>query len=265
MMLTLVRRTLARAATLFAVITTLLVLFQMTLVAIASTVADGSGFEPLARLVPAFFSNFIGEALMSFAGMTSMGYFEPLILMMVVQFAIYLGTEPAGDVETGLVDLVLARPIARYQLVTRSLIAMTSAAIILPAAMSVSLWIALRWLAPPEVGWPQWQRVVLLMLHLSAVAWCFGGAALAASGWARRRGSAFAFVGVGAVGLYLLDFVAEAWSRLQWARPLSPFHYYRGAELLAGRTNPTLDLSVLVIAGVVGVVVAYWQFQRRDV
>ena len=265
MMLTLVRRTLTRAATLFVVIGTLLVLFQLTIVAMATTIADGNGFEPLARLVPAFLGSFLGETLMSFAGMTSIGFFEPLIVMMVVQFAIYLGTEPAGDVETGLVDLVLARPLSRHQLVTRSLIVMTGAATLLPGAMSVSLWIALRWLAPPELVWPQSHRVVLLASHLAAVGWCFGAAALATSGWARRRGSAFAFVGVGAVGFYLLDFVASAWSRLEWARPLSPFHYFRGAEVLAGRTDPARDLSVLVAAGFVAVAVAYWQFQRRDV
>ena len=57
--------------------------------------------------------------------MASLGFFEPLIVMLVVQFAIFLATEPAGDVETGLVDLVLARPVPRHWLVTRSLIAMT--------------------------------------------------------------------------------------------------------------------------------------------
>src|SRR5262245_25810254 len=159
MTLTLIRRTIARAATLFIVIAALLVSFQLTIVAIAATISDGSGFEPFARMVPAMFGNFLGESLMSFAGMTSLGFFEPLILMMVVQFAIYLGTEPAGDVETGLVDLVLARPLARHQLVTRSLIVMSGAAIFLPAAMAATLWIALRWFGPAGVAWPQPHRV----------------------------------------------------------------------------------------------------------
>ena len=43
MMLTLVRRTLTRAATLFVVIGTLLVLFQLTIVAMATTIAEGAG------------------------------------------------------------------------------------------------------------------------------------------------------------------------------------------------------------------------------
>ena len=57
--------------------------------------------------------------------MATLGYFHPLPLMLVVQFAIYLATEPAGEIEFGLVDLILARPLPRHWLVTRSLLMMT--------------------------------------------------------------------------------------------------------------------------------------------
>ena len=52
--------------------------------------------------------------------------------MLVVQFAVYLAVEPAGDVESRLVDLLLARPLPRHYLLTRSLVVMTGAALVLP-------------------------------------------------------------------------------------------------------------------------------------
>lgn len=45
-----------------------------------------------------------------------------LSLASSTQFASYVAAKPAGDVELGLVDLVLARPVPRHRLVTRSLI-----------------------------------------------------------------------------------------------------------------------------------------------
>ena len=103
------------------------------------------------------------------------------------------------------------------------------------------------------------------MANLAAVAWCFGGAGLAAGAWSRRRGSAQALVGVGAVAMYLIDIIGKFWSRAEWASWLSPFHYFQGAGILKGFTGRRYDLTILLTFGAIAVVLAYWQFQRRDV
>jgi len=263
--LTLLRRTVERVTLLLIVLTALLAAFQVALVATGASLADGGGFERLAGLAPAFVQQAFGPALTSFGGLTALGFFEPLIVMLAVQFAIYVATEPAGDVEAGLVDLILARPVPRHLLVTRSLVVMAGAAIVLPLAMGASLWVSLWLLAPPDARWPEARVVILLMSHLAAVSWCFGGAALAAAAWARRRGAAQVLVGVSAVALYLLEVVGEAWARAAWVARLSPFHHFHGGDILAGHTNPARDLTILVLIAAVGVVLAYWQFHRRDV
>src|SRR4029434_3554525 len=124
-------RTVERVRTLLIVLIALLAAFEVALVATAVSFDESKGFDHLAGLIPSFLQHSFGPALASFAGMTSLGFFEPLIVMLVVQFAIFLATEPAGDVETGIVDLVLARPVPRHWLVTRSLIAMTGVTILL--------------------------------------------------------------------------------------------------------------------------------------
>jgi hypothetical protein len=263
--LTLLQRTAERVRTLFLVLVGLLAAFQITIVATAASFDESKGFEHLAGLIPSFLQQAFGPALSSFAGMTSIGFFEPLIIMLVVQLAVFLATEPAGDVESGLVDLVLARPIPRHWLMTRSLVAMTGVSILLPATMGGFLWISLRLMAPPESAWPSERVVWLLMAHLAAVSFCFGGAGLAAAGWARRRGAAQTLVGVAAVALYLLEVVAEGWPRIAWTARLSPFHHFHGAGILAGATEPVRDLTILVVLGLIGVVVGYRKFDRRDV
>jgi ABC-2 type transport system permease protein len=264
MMLTLISRTIRRSVVMLSAFAALLALFQVSLVATAASFEDGQNFDRLAGLAPAFIQQFLGSALTSFAGMTSVSFYEPLILIVIVQVAIYLATEPAGDVESGLVDLLLARPVPRHRLVTRSLLTMSGASIGLPLVMVASLWICLRWLAPAGARWPDTRTIGDLMAHLTAVAWCFGGIALAAASFARRRGAAQSAVGVTAVALYFLDFVGDAWSRAGWAAPLSPFHYFHGARILAGTAHSSRELGLLLTLGGLAVVVAYWRFQRRD-
>jgi ABC-2 type transport system permease protein len=264
-MLTLIGRSLDRCKGLFAAVAMLLAAFQTALVAIATSFEEGQGFERLLGLVPAFLQEGLAPALASFGGLVSLTFYEPVIVLLAVAFAIYLAAEPAGDVESGLVDLLLARPLPRHRFVTRSLVIMTGAAIVLPAVMALTMWACLALFAPSSAKWPELRTVLLLGVQLAAVTWCFGGAGLAASAWSRRRGAAVATVGVAAVTMYLMDSVGDAWASAAWLAWLSPFHAFHGARILAGTSDPVRDLSVLFALGAAGVALAYWRFERRDV
>ncbi len=112
----LIGRSIARTAPLVAGVATLLAGFQVTLVLLASSYERAQTFERLALLAPSFLQRSLGpglDALASFSGMVTFGYFHSVVTMTVVLLATYLGAEPAGDVETGMVDLILARPESR--------------------------------------------------------------------------------------------------------------------------------------------------------
>ena len=209
--MTLLARSLRRVAVLFVSIASILAAFQITIIAVARSLDEGGNLQRLAALTPSYMRIGFGPALTSFTGMTTIGYFEPLIVMIVVQFVVYLATEPAGEVESGLVDLVLARPWARHRLISRSLVVTTAAAVALPLAMGLGTVLGLWFLAPPGAKWPDARIVRNLMLHLTAIAWCFGAAALAAAAWARRRGSAHALMAMTAVVLYLVQVITGLW------------------------------------------------------
>jgi hypothetical protein len=263
-MITLIRRTLNRLRTLVGVLSVMLIAFQAALVAIASTFVESGGFERLSGLVPAFVQQALGPALTSFAGMASLGFFEPLIVMLVVQVAIYIATEPAGDIEVGLVDLLLARPVPRHHLLTRSLIVMSAVTVWLTGLMAISLWMFLSLWAPPGAAWPSSRVVFFLAANLAVVSWCFGCAALAASAWTRRRSTAQGAIAVAAITAYLMEVVGEAWPRAIWASRLSPFHHFHGGGILSGEARPVEDMALLAGLGVVAAGLAYWKFQRRD-
>jgi hypothetical protein len=242
----------------------MLIAFQIAVTAAASTFLDTGDFERLAQLMPSFFRQALGPVIGSFDGMILVGYVDGLIVMLFVQLAIYLATEPAAEIESSLVDLVLARALPRHWVVSRSVIVMVCCTIALAGAMAFGTWLGLVWLAPDGIRWPATQTIATLTAHLTFTAWCFGGAALAASGWARRRGAAQAAIAVSAVLAYLLDLLSMMWASVEPVARLSPFHYFRGANIVAGTADSARDLTVLGTLAVIGVAVAYWRFQKRD-
>ena len=263
-MIALVLRSFGRIAPPLAAVAGLVAAFQVALVAAATVIAGGGGIATLARLMPNFLQQSIGVAFLSFAGIATIGFFHAAVVLIMVHFAVYIASEPAGDVESGVVDLLLARPLPRHWLVTRTVIVMTVSIVTLVGLMGLALWIALTFLSPQRDAWPTLRVVLMLATHLTMVAWCFGAWSLAASGWARRRGSAVAVVAVTAMALYLLDFLGTIWKAVADLAALSPFHYFHGGEILAGTAASTRDFTVLGAMTIAGVALAYWRFRERD-
>jgi hypothetical protein len=263
-MMTLVGRSLRRIAPLTAALAALLAAFQWALVAVAASYERAGSFAFLSALVPDFARGHIGAGLTSFAAMTTTGYFEPMIVMLAAQFAIYAAAEPAAEIDGGLVDTVCARPLPRHWLVTRTLIVTAIGTLLLMVAMGAATGLGLRSLAPPLAPWPSARTVLLLMVNLLLVTWCFAAATLAAAGWARRRVTAQAPIAVAANGFYLLNFLASMWEPARAFAWLSPFHYLAGAAILSSAGSLSFNLSILGAATVIFSGIAYWQFGRRD-
>jgi len=260
----LVRRSFARIAPALAAIALVVAGFQAVLVAAATVIVGGGGVGSLARLMPNFLQQSIGVAFLSFSGIATIGFFHSAVVMIFVLFAVYLASEPAGDVESGIVDLLMARPLPRHWLVTRSITVMTVSMALLAGTMGLALRIALALLSDAPETWPSLRVVLTLAAHLTIVAWCFGAWSLAAAAWARRRATAVAIVSIAAMAFYLLDFVGTLWKAVAGVASLSPFYYFHGGEILAGTANTTRDLAVLGSITAIGFAVAYWQFGRRD-
>ena len=211
-MTALVVRSLGRVKFLSTSLALVLAGLQLALIAAAASFTGDGRFEQLADILPAFAKTVMGPALTSFRGMVLFFYFDPLIVMLLVQFAIYLATEPAGEVESSLVDLVLARPLPRHWIVSRSFLVMAIGTMLMGGAMMATTWAGLWWMAPPDAQWPTARTVLSLNAHMTLVAWCFGCAALAASGWARRRGAVVGAIGVVAITAYLVELLESIWA-----------------------------------------------------
>jgi ABC-2 type transport system permease protein len=259
---------LKRVRTLVAAMAALLAAFQVLLIVVAGSIQSSNSFEQLGEFVPAFVRQLMGPSflsLMSFSGIVCIGYFHLAVMGALVGLAIALGTMPTSEIETGFMDLILSRPIARQSLVTRSIMLMLICTLVVLAMMALGTWFGLTWFAPETVEWPSTQIIMSLVINLAALMLCWNAIALAIGSASRRRGVAGGLAGFIALAMFLLDYVARAWEPAERIAWLSPFRYYSPVELVIG--NPLSTKNMLVLAGLAlfGYGLAYFLFSRRDV
>jgi hypothetical protein len=241
--------------------------FQLIIVAQAASIESTRSFERVAELIPSFLQRGLGSHAMllaSFKGTVTFGYFHPVIAIMVSVLAIYMASEPAYDVESGLVDLVLARSIPRHYLMTRSVVLFTTVTLAAGLSMASGTWIGLHTFASTASDWPSPQIIALLLVHLVSIGWCFGALGLAVSAGARRWSVAFASVALGAVALYLIEVLAIGWVPARTIAWISPFRYYPALPIVAQDPIGLTNVAVLLTTAAVLTVIAYWRFNRRD-
>jgi len=256
-------RTLARHKGLIAGMAAVLAGFQVLLVVIAANLQREGLFSQLAALVPSNIQAALGGSLIaSFGGLLAFGFFHPVVVLGLAVGASYLGSELAGDVETGLVDLVAARPVPRAALVARTLVAIVAASTTIVGLMVVASRasaLAVGGAADTPVS-----ATVALAVNLLAVTWCCGAAGLAIAAVTRSRAAAAGAAALVFISTYLVNFAAAWWRPARFAARFTPFHYFDAMPIVLGTHDPARDILVLLSASALLVVAALVSYQRRD-
>ncbi|MCI0338732.1 MAG: ABC transporter permease [Acidobacteria bacterium] len=246
----------------------LLGVFQVFLIIVARSVQRSGTFEQMSALIPPFMREMLGSSLislMSFNGIVCLGYFHLAVMGSLISLSIGLATIPTSEIETGFMDLILSRPLARHWVITRSIIVLTICTVALLAMMMTGTWAGLNALAPKDIAWPAPYLILSLAINLGLLMMCWGGIAMAIGSVSRRRSVAGALTGLLALSMFLLDYVAGAWQPAESVAWLSPFRYYNPLELLMDNTLQTSKLLVLAAVAVAGFGLAYIFFSRRDI
>jgi len=259
---------LKRVRTLVLVMGVLLAAFQFLLILVAGSIQRSNAFDQMSSFIPDFMRNLLGPSfvgLMSFSGIVCVGYFHIAVMGSLVGLIIALATEPASEIETQFMDLILSRPLARRWVITRSVVLIIICTAFVLAMMLLGTWSGLYLLAPTEAAWPSTTLVRSLALNLGVLMLCWGGVALAIASRSRRRSVAGSFAGVLALATYLLDYLARAWKPAESIAWLSPFRYYSPLDLIMGSDIPAHNLWVLVCIALGGFAFAYFLFSWRDI
>ena len=239
--------------------------FQFLVIAHAVEIERANAFGRLQEFIPEFLQRGLGAQAMllaTFRGTVAAGYFHPAVVCILSLVAIYLASEPAYDSESGRVDLMLARPVPRTRLITRSLLTMMAAVAAIVLCMMAGTATGLALIAPEaEIGFG---LVLSLAVHLAMVAWCCGAIALFFGAVSRRWSTAFTSGAAIVVIGYLIDFLAIGWPPIRPVSWFFPFNYFPALYILGGTSTPLRDLSILGGATVFFTALAYWRYRVRD-
>ncbi len=261
------RLSLKRVWPLLAATGLLLAGFQLLRVLIAASVHNAGEFAQIAELLPPFVRALLGPALtsvMSFSGIVCGGYFDLGIVIALVVLNIALATVPASEIETGFADLILARPLRRHWLITRTIALVWFATVVMLLMIQAGTWTGLALFAPSDAAAPAGRQMLALALNLGMLALCWSGVALA-FGAAFRRGVAGGTTSLLAFAALLIDYAQQLWPPLERLGWVSPFRYFRPFELVMGNPLPVEHLLILWAVAMTGYIVAYLVISQRDI
>lgn len=256
-----------RARTLILAVAALLVLFQVLLIIGAESLHKASSFPRIAALVPDVLRQVLGPSLLtmlSFSGIACLGYFHVAVQAVLIGLMIALGTEPAGEAETRFLDLVLAHPVARHWVITRTIALLLACAALLAGAMMLGSRVGLYYLVSGELARATFRPIPKLSLNLAVLIVCWGGIALAMATTVHRRSVAAARTALLAAAFYMVDLIAQVWKPLKPLARYSPFHYYNTLSLITGSGNASSDIIILACLACSSFLLAYIIFQYRD-
>jgi ABC-type transport system involved in multi-copper enzyme maturation permease subunit len=245
----------------------LLAAVQALRVLIAASVYNAGQFDQVTALLPSFIRDIFGPSLasvMTFNGIVCGVYFDTGFIVALLAVVIALATMPASEIETGFADLVLARPMPRHWLVTRTIALAWFAILFLLLMIIAGTWAGLALFAPADAPWPTAGQTAALALSLGMLVVCWSGVAMA-FGAACRRGLAATITSLLAFAALILDWAHRLWPALDRIAWLSPFSYFQPYELVAGDPLRPENLLVLWAIAMTGYIVAYSVMSQRDI
>lgn len=242
-----------------------------------TTLITGAGLATVAILVCALFPSIggsigdldLGKGVSGLVGggdfSTLPGYlnaeifsiYGPLVLISSAITGVVSTT--AKEEEDGSLSLVLSLPLSRRAVLLSKAGAVAVSVIVISLIVLVGLAVGVV-IAGGGVGVAD---LAAQVVHLAALAFCFGGLAFAVAAGTGRRTEALAVAGGAAVLAYLVNGLAPLVDGLDWAQKLSPFYYYSGGDPLTGGIDVG-HLAVLLLAAAVLTWLGLLGLARRD-
>lgn len=196
-------------------------------------------------------------------GFLALGFTHPVYHLLVSAVVIWVAARGlAGEMESGQVQVSLARPVSRRQFFLARVL----------AVVFVSLWVAIVavvgnivgiWFSQPAGEMDNWHFVAQAGASL-LLALTIGGVALLVSARADRMGQAVGWAAGFLIVSYVIDYFATLWAFLEPLQPISVFNYYDPPTALAQGTIPASNALVLSAVALLTAIAGSLIFDRRD-
>ncbi len=197
-------------------------------------------------------------------GAAAFGLNHPMVIAILAIAAISIPTRHIiGEIESGTLELLLAYPIPRSQL----LLSLWSSGSLYLLLVVLGGWVGS--LISIFVFSTLTTHVFLQMLQIAANLWLLFtlimSFTLLISTFGKEGSRAGTYAAAIVLVFYLLDFISGLWDALKFTIPFNIFTYYQPQKLMFGERSFWLNVGVLI--GLIGIclVISLRQFQRRDI
>lgn len=247
------------------VLAVLLGLFALLLIALFPTIAEsGADFQAYIESLPPSVQEGFGVSGVDYTTMEGFlstefyGFVWVLLLGLYVTYA--AGGTVAGDIESGRMDMLLATPISRADVLLEKFLSLLTIVVVLNLLMPLFVY-AGAILIDESID-----TFGLVVVHLLSVPYLLVCGALGTllsvtihrADIARRAGIGVVFV------LFVLEAVTTD-TDFEWLGLLSPTHYYDPTKILVEESYDLVGVAILVVATVVLLAVSRIIFERVDV
>lgn len=239
-------------------------IFEIFLVWISDSVDMGPDFEMLLEAVvpPAMLRLILNQfGMTSFVSAVAFGFKHPLVLTVALSVVITVASVPAGERETGLLDLILARPVPRARYLAAHILLLLFIALVFPLALlaGAATGVALTGRGD-EAGWTQY---IASAAALAPLLLLVGAYALWFAAGAQRRGSAVAPAAALTLAFYMYEALSSMWQRLEPYEWASVFYFYSPVGQVTGEAGARGPLILLALAVTV-FALAFVRFGRQQ-
>jgi ABC-2 type transport system permease protein len=275
------------------IVSVLLCAFQLLWAKIAQRVADNNGLLEFFRLQYGVSLDDIRskvfegpgqivQALMGGEGirinraldMVSIAYVHPLTQTILCVWAIGRAAGAiAGEIEKGTMELLLAQPIRRGQVIAAHFLVDLITIPVLCLSMWAGTWIGVALVgfldhADANLQVDPW-RIGPCLPMVALLVFAMSGLTMWISSMGRFRWRVLGVAVLLALVMFLVNVIGQIWSPAEYLRPATIFYYYAPQPIIL-QTNwyqqgaVWLRIAVLAVVGSAGYLLALWTFCRRD-
>jgi ABC-2 type transport system permease protein len=208
------------------------------------------------------------------ADMISIAYVHPLTMFILSIWAIGRASGAiAGEIDRGTMELLLAQPIRRSQVVLGHL----CVDLLTIPVLCLSMW-AGTWLGVSLVGFIGNPNEILAvnpwlfgpgLVCVALLVFALSGLTMWVSSAGRFRWRVLGAAAILALVQFLVNLIGQLWEPAAPLRPLTVFYYYQPQPIILEsdwyqQPDVWLRMGVLAAVGTVGYGMALWIFCRRD-
>ena len=245
--------------------TGLIALFHFLICAAVASANLGAALETLMRSLPPALQSLVTTQFLgglSERGLVAFGWNHPVSHAIGTATAIVLASRAvAGEIEGGAAELLFSQPFTRAAYfvthVTFTLVALGC----LSAAGIAGTRLGQAAFAKPLFGTG---ALLTLALDYFLLLCAWYGIALVFSAQGHEGGRVAGIGFLLAVVSYFAQAIGRLWSAAAFVLPWTLHHYFSPQAILVEGSTPLRPFLVLLAVAAIGITVAAWRFQRRD-